>query len=136
LRLLEQEAGPDVRNRAWYYLAQLAFEKGRLQQAAHALAQIDGELPLELAGKQQLLSALVHMQQGDYAGAADVLSPWRGPAGEAVYARYNLGVALIRSSELEAGVELLDRIGRIRADTAEARALRDKANLAIGQALL
>lgn len=136
LRLLEQQASPAVRNHAWYYLAQLAFQKGRLEQAAHALAQIGGALPPELAGKRQLLGALVLMQQGDYAGAAKTLSPWRGPPADAVYGRYNLGIALVRSGELDAGIAQLETIGRMRADTEEAKALRDKANVAIGQALL
>jgi tetratricopeptide (TPR) repeat protein len=135
-RLLAREPEPSVRSRAWYYLAELAFEKGRLEQAAHALAQIGEELPPELEGKRQLLDALVHMEQGDFAGAAERLSPWRGPPEDEVYARYNLGIASIRSGEVERGVELLDRIGRIRTDDEEMRTLRDKANLAAGRALL
>lgn len=136
LRLLEQQAGPAVRNRAWYYLAQLAYQKGRLEQAAHALAQIGDALPPELAGKRQLLGALVQMEQGDYAGAAKTLSPWRGAPADAVYGRYNLGIALVRSGQLDAGIAQLEAIGRMRADSQEAQALRDKANVAIGQALL
>lgn len=135
-RLLAAQAESSVRNRAWYYLARLAFEKGRLDQAAHALAQIDEELPPEMTGKRQLLDALVHMQQGDFAGASKALSPWRGLPEEEPYARYNLGVAMVRSGELEQGVRILDQLGRSNADNDESRALRDKANLAIGQALL
>lgn len=135
-RLLAEQTTPSVRNRAWYFLAQLAFQKGRLDQAAFALEQIDEELPPELTGKRQLLDALVNMEQGDYAGAAKALTPWRGLPDEEGYAHYNLGVALIRSGETERGVEVLERIGRMRADDDEQRALRDKANVAIGQALL
>lgn len=135
-RLLAQQTTPSVRNHAWYYLAQLAFQKGRLDQAAHALTQISEELPPELAGKRQLLSALVHMQQGNYTGAVKTLSPWRGlPEGE-VYGRYNLGIALIRSGEAMRGVEQLQYVVRAKADTEEARALRDKASVATAQALL
>jgi outer membrane protein assembly factor BamD (BamD/ComL family) len=135
-RLLAQQTTPSVRDHAWYYLAQLAFQKGRLDQAAHALARISEELPPELAGKRQLLSALVQMQQGDYAGAVKALSPWRGVPEAEVYGRYNLGIALIRSGETRRGVGQLQHITRVRADTEAARALRDKANVAIGQALL
>lgn len=135
-RLLTQQTTPAVRDHAWYYLAQLAFQKGRLDQAAHALAQIGEELTPELAGKRQLLSALVQMQQGDYAGAVKALAPWRGLPENEVYGRYNLGIALIRSGELTRGVEQLQRVAQAKAPTEEALALRDKANIAIGQALL
>lgn len=135
-RLLEQQATPAVRDHAWYYLAQLAFKKGRLEQAAYALAQISERLPPELAGKRQLLSALVQMQQGDYASAVKALTPWRGLPDEEVYGQYNLGVALVRSGQLRPGIDLLDRIGRMRAADEEAQALRDQANIAIGRALL
>lgn len=135
-RLLAEQAPPDVRDHAWYYLAQLAFQKGRLDQAAHALAQISEKLPPEFAGRRQMLSALVHMQQGDFAGAVAVLDPWRGLPAEEAYGRYNLGVALIRSGQQQAGVEQLRRVSRIRPQDEEARALRDQANVAIARALL
>lgn len=135
-RLLAEQAPPDVRDHAWYYLAQLSFEKGRLDQAAHALAQISEKLPPEFAGKRQMLSALVNMQQGDFAGAVAVLDPWRGLPAEEAYGRYNLGVALVRSGQQAAGVEQLRRVARLRVKDEEARALRDQANVAIARALL
>ncbi|NLO80634.1 MAG: hypothetical protein GX093_10125 [Xanthomonadaceae bacterium] len=135
-RLLRQQAPREVHDHAWYYLAQLAFQKDRLDQAAHALAQIGDRLPPDFAGRRQLLSALVHMRQGDFAGAATMLDPWHGPPEDEPYGRYNLGVALIRSGQLEAGVQQLRRVGRIPAKTEEALALRDQANVAIARALL
>lgn len=135
-RLLAEQAPPDVRDHAWYYLAQLSFEKGRLDQAAHALTQISEKLPPEFAGKRQMLSALVHMQQGDFAGAVAVLNPWRGLPAEEAYGRYNLGVALVRSGQQAAGVEQLRRVARLRVKDEEAHALRDQANVAIARALL
>lgn len=135
-RLLSREPSESVRNRAWYYLAQIAFEKGRLDQAAAALAEMSRDLPPELRGKRQLLEALVLMQQGDFANAAKVLHPWQGLAKDAPFARYNLGIALVRSNQLEAGAKILDELGRARARGEEAGSLRDKANLALARALL
>lgn len=135
-QLLSQDAPREVRNRAWYYLARIAFQKGRLDQASDALARMDAELPPEMRGKQQLLDALVRMQQGDYTGAAAALEPWQGLPEDAPYARYNRGIALVRSDQLDSGAELLGELGRLDDRDGELQALRDKANLALAQALL
>lgn len=135
-RLLTDDVPAQVRDRAWYYLARLAFQRGRLDQAMAALTRMGSDLPPELRGRRQLLGALVLMEQGDYRAAAEALQPWQGLAEDEPYARYNLGIALIRSGHLEDGVATLERLNRNPAATAEAAALRDKANLAIAQALL
>lgn len=136
LHLLEREPAESVRRRAWYYLARIAYQKDRLEQAATALSQMGDALPPELRGKQQLLDALVRMRQGDFSGAAAALEPWQGLPADEPYARYNRGIALVRSDRLDDGAKVLDRLGATRASEAEASALRDKANLAAGQALL
>lgn len=136
LRLLEREPSEAVRQQAWYYLARLAYQKGRLDQAANALAQMGDRLPRELRGKQQLLDALVRMEQGDFAGATAALDPWQGLAKDEPYARYNLGVALVRSDRIDQGSKILADLGELRAEDEEAHALRDKANLARARALL
>jgi len=68
-----------------------------------------------------------------------VLSPFGGtdplanPDGDAtLYARYNLGVALIRGGDAEQGAHWLDDLGRMPAANEEQRRLRDQANLALG----
>ena len=48
------------------------------------------------------------------------------------YARYTLGVALVRLVRPEDAIRQLYQLGRSTADTAELRDLRDKANLALG----
>jgi outer membrane protein assembly factor BamD (BamD/ComL family) len=136
LRLLEREPSEAVRQQAWYYLARLAYEKGRLDQAANALVQMGDRLPPALRGKQQLLNALVRMEQGDFAGAAAALEPWQGLAEDEPYARYNLGVALVRSDRIDEGSAILAELGELRPRNEEARALRDKAHLARARALL
>lgn len=135
-QLLTDDVPGEVRDRAWYYLARLAFQRGRLDQASAALQRMGRNLPPEFRGRQQLLGALVLLQQGDYQSAAKVLQPWEGLAKDEPYARYNLGIALIRSRQLDAGVAELERLGKMKAATPELAALRDKANLAIAQALL
>jgi len=52
------------------------------------------------------------------------------------YARFNLGVALIRSGDVDGGKKLFDEIGRSSMHNEELRALRDQANVALGFAAL
>ena len=52
------------------------------------------------------------------------------------YARFNIGVALVRKDRIDDAARLLDAVGQIETPTEELAALRDKANLALGFAWL
>lgn len=62
--------------------------------------------------------------------ASDQLAVVDADAGR--FARFNLGVALIRSGSTEAGERWLDELGQQAAANEEQRKLRDQANLALG----
>jgi hypothetical protein len=135
-RLIEQGARPDVRDRAWYYLAKIRYQRDMPAQAEEALARIGDHLPPELAEDRALLQANLLMARGAYAEAANSLKSLAGGAKAGVYVRYNLGVALIKSGELDQGSALLDAIGQAPAESEEMLSLRDKANVALGFAAL
>ncbi len=135
-RLLGADTPARTRNRAWYYLARSTYEKGLYQQAIDALAQIDAEPDIDLAGERQLLAALIKMDRQDYRGAEQALTPWQGSPRGQPFADYNRAIALIRSDRREAGIALLEALGKLRSDDPELLALRDKANVAAAFALL
>jgi outer membrane protein assembly factor BamD (BamD/ComL family) len=135
-QLLTRDIEPDTRNRAWYYLARTTYEKGLYEEATAALEQIDEVLDVDLAGERQLLSALVKMANGDDEAAAAALQTWRGSEANRPYADYNRGIALIRSGQRAAGVEVLSAVSRLRTSDRDLQALRDKASMAAGFALL
>src|SRR4051812_32640178 len=110
--LLARGAAPSVRDRAWYFLAKIRYQRGLMAEAAQALGHIEHVLPAPLQGDRQLLQANVLMALGDNAGAGKILAPIGGPKSEDFYARYNLGVALIRSGDVEHGTAFLDELGR------------------------
>ena len=134
--LLAHGAAPSVRDRAWYFLGKIRYQRGLPAQAAQALARIEHRLPDPLEDDRRLLQANVLMAIGDNAGAAAVLAPIAAPKGDDLYARYNLGVALVRQGEVGRGVAILDALGRQALPDEEGRALRDKANVALGFAAL
>src|SRR5262249_14792244 len=125
-------AAPSVRDRAWYYLAKVRWQRGLAAEAEDALKRVEHPLPGQLEEDRQLLQANLLMALGDNAGTAAVLTPMSTGKGATLYARYNLGVALVRMGSVSPGMGVLDEIGRMRAPDEEQRALRDKANVALG----
>lgn len=131
-QLIEAGTEPAVRNRAWFYLAKIRYQRGYLAEAEQALALIGGTLPGDLEDERQVLHALLLMNRQQYQQAAELLSSLRSRSGWAQYGRYNLGVALIKAGETDKGTLLLDELARAPARGEEMLTLRDKANLALG----
>ena len=138
--LIEKGAAPSVRDRAWFYLAKIRYQRGFNADAETALARIEGRLPNALAEERGLLHAQLLMARNDFASAANVLGAMIADTKKASppspFARFNLGVALVKSGDAARGSALLDEIGRAPAENEEQRSLRDRANLALGVAAL
>jgi tetratricopeptide (TPR) repeat protein len=131
-QLIEKGAPPPVRDRAWYYLAKIRYQRGFIDQAEDAMARIENNLPPDLQEERVLLQAQLLMSRGDYAGAVKVLETLAKSSSAGLYARYNLGVAMVRSGDTAGGIALLDELGKGPATSEEFKALRDKANVALG----
>jgi hypothetical protein len=134
--LADRGATPAVRDRAWYYLAKIRYQRGLPQEAQAALDRVGTALPPDLQDDRLLLAANVKLALGDAAGAAKVLGTMAPESPSARYARFNLGVALIREGQLAQGTAALDVLGKAPAYSEEDQSLRDKANLALGFAAL
>ncbi len=134
--LIERGAEPKVRDRAWFFLAKIRYQRGYLPEAEAALAKVGDQLPPELQEDRALLQANLLLARADYAGAATVLGAVGAKAGSARYAKYNLGIALIKAGDSARGSAVLDELGKAPAEDEEFRALRDRANVALGFAAL
>ena len=130
--LLTREVPTGVRNRAWFYLAQVWYARGYLDKAEAALRRIQGKLSPDLEARKTHLFANVLMYQGKFDEAIRVLSAWKGSPGWSAYARFNLGVALVRQKKLADAEPFLSGVGTMYAESAELLALKDRANLALG----
>ena len=149
-RLIERNAPLAVRDRAWFFLARIRHQRSLFAQSQEALDRIEAKLVSSLPGKapallttleedRQLLQAQLMMAREDYAGAAAVLDAIKGSPTAGLYARFNLGVALVRTgdaSNVEKGLALLDGVGLAPGPNEEYRSLRDRANVALGFAAL
>lgn len=135
-RLIDRGATPATRDRAWYFLAKIRYQRGYIAEAQEAMAQIGTALAPELQEERTLLQANLQMARGDYSGAANTLAKVDSKAPSARYLRFNLGVALIKSGQTDRGTAILDALGREPAEDEEYRGLRDRANLALGFAAM
>jgi tetratricopeptide (TPR) repeat protein len=135
-RLLKDQISPAVRNRAWYYLAKVWYQRGYYDKAEATLRKIIGSLPEEMDADRRMLMAQILLREQRYDDAIAELNGWRGPPDWTAYAQFNLGVALVRKGRLQEAVHWLDGVGTMDTDNEELKSLKDKANLALGFALL
>jgi hypothetical protein len=134
--LLNQNASEAVRNKAWFYLGKVWYQRGYLAESERALRQVSDKTDQRINAERYMLLAQVMMRQGRYDDAIAALSNWHGAPDWTAYAQFNLGVALVRKDRLADAIPYLDRVGRIETRSEELLALKDKANLALGFALL
>jgi Tfp pilus assembly protein PilF len=134
--LLTDDVPTGVRNRAWFYLGQVWYARGYLDKAADALRKINGKMSPEFEAQREHLFANVLIHQGKFDEAIRILVAARGSSIWTAYARFNLGVALIRKDQLAQADTFLTTVGTMDATTEEKAALKDRANLALGYAYL
>ncbi len=134
--LIDEKAPPQLRDQIWYSIGKLRYQKGLRDDAIRAFEQIRGSLDKHLYNESQLLLANMLMQKKEYDQAAAILKKLPGGSVDAKFAEYNLGIALFRGGREIEGAEYLAEVGRLESGDPELLALKDKANLALGYALL
>ena len=135
-KLLQDNVQETIKNRAYYYLAKIYFQRGYLDEAASFLQNVRGPVQENIFGELKLLMGQVYLAQGKYDDAISSLSKWKGPKNFRQYADYNLGIAFTKSGNIDKGIEYFEDVGKAKAKTESIRTLRDKANLASGLALI
>ena len=134
--LLGDNIPQGVRNKAWFYLGKIWYERGYFDRSEQALTRIQGELPPQLEAERTHLLVNVLMREQRYDESIALLKNWQGPADWMAYARFNLGVALVRAGRLPEADPILTALGTLPTRSEELLTMRDKANLALGFAYL
>jgi len=134
--LLAGNVKPDIRDRTWFFLAKIWQQRGYLEKSEAALAKISDRLPGAMEAERQMLKAQLQIENGQYDQAIDLLGDWKDKTEWSSYARFNLGVALVRNGQVNSAAQILDDLGRLDPFNEELSAIRDKANLALGYAYL
>jgi tetratricopeptide (TPR) repeat protein len=135
-RMLADNVSTDVRDRTWFFLAKIWYQRGYFDKSEEALNLIEGELPENLQREALLMQAQILIESGRFDRAIALLQDWKGKTEWASYARFNIGVALVRSGRVEEARQVLAELGDLNPFNDELTSLRDKANLALGYALL
>ncbi len=144
-RLLASNVAGAVRDRAWFYLGKIWYQRGYWQEAERALrevgradptARVQRVLSPALRAELHNLLAQVLINQGRYDEAITLLKDPAAPPDWQAYAQFNLGVALVRAGRLPEAAQILDAVGQLNTSDEELLALKDKANVALGYAYL
>ena len=135
-RLLADNVNPEIRDRTWFFLAKIWRQRGYLDKAQRALDNIGDDLPDDVKREATMLQAQLLIDGGEYDRAIALLQDWKGKTEWSRYAQFNLGVALVRSGRMDEASKILEELGDIDPWNEELTSLRDKANLALGYALL
>nr|MDJ0780291.1 hypothetical protein [Gammaproteobacteria bacterium] len=128
------------RQRAWFYLAKVAWQRGEAARAAAALenaslALVDIDKRDDLAQEAAYLRAAIALSRGDRAAAITAQSalpeqsPWR------FYASYNLGAAHAAEGDWSIAAGHFHQLEEAESSS-ELRTLRDRAYTASGYALM
>ncbi|MGO9513355.1 MAG: tetratricopeptide repeat protein [Steroidobacteraceae bacterium] len=134
--LLVGKTSEAVRNKAWFYLGKVWYQRGYLQESERALRKVSDKIQPRISAERYMLLAQLMLRQERYDDAIAALSNWHGAPDWTAYAQFNLGVALVRKGRIPEAIAYLDRVGRMETSSEELLSLRDKANLALGFALL
>jgi tetratricopeptide (TPR) repeat protein len=135
-RLLADNVNPEVRDRTWFFLAKIWLQRGYIDEAQSALSNLSENLPQNLWRESQMLQSQIYINNGEYDKAIALLQQWKGKTEWASYAKFNLGVAMVRAGHVDAAASILDDLGDSNPFNEELTSLRDKANLALGYSLL
>src|SRR5664279_5127645 len=111
--LLKQNTSEAVRNRAWFYLGKVWYQRGYLQESERALRQVSDKIQPRISAERYMLLAQIMLRRGRDDDAIAALSNWHGPPDWTAYAQFNLGVALVRKDRLGDATRYLDQVGRM-----------------------
>ena len=133
--LLADNVDQETRDRTWFFLAKIWLQRGYLDKSQEALSYLSENLPDNLQREAQMLQSQIYINNGQYEHAIALLQNWKGRTEWASYAKFNLGVAMVRSGNVAAAEQILSELGELNPFNDELASLRDKANLALGYAL-
>jgi hypothetical protein len=135
-RLLADNVDLETRDRTWFFLAKIWLQRGYLDKSQEAISYLSEDLPDNLRREAQMLQSQIYIDSGQYERAIALLQNWKGRTEWASYAKFNLGVAMVRSGNVAGAEQILSELGELNPFNEELASLRDKANLALGYALL
>ena len=134
--VLEGNVEQSIRNEAAYRLARIFVQKDDPQNALSTIERIIGKIPEKIRDDEHFLRAQIYMLSGKFEAAIKILEGLQGSKNFEGFSTYNLGIALIQNDQEAKGFAQLDKAGQIKSDDEGTLAIRDKANLLLGNRLI
>lgn len=134
--VLEGKVEQSIRNEAAYRLARIFMQKDDPRNALNTIEKITGKIPEKIRDDELFLRAQIYMLTGKFEEAIKILQGLQGVKSLEGFSTYNLGIALIQNGQELKGFEQLDKAGQINSGDEGALAIKDKANLLLGNRLI
>ncbi|HEY6095427.1 MAG TPA: hypothetical protein VIU93_10795 [Gallionellaceae bacterium] len=134
--VMEGNVDQSIRNEAAYRLARIFVQKDDPRSALRTIDQIKGKVPDAVHDDELFLRAQIYMLTGKFEEAVNILEGMQGTKNFEGFSTYNLGIALIQNGQELKGYAQLDKAGQIQSDDEATLAIRDKANLLLGDRLI
>ncbi|WP_227820324.1 tetratricopeptide repeat protein [Ramlibacter tataouinensis] len=134
--VLEGNVDEAIRNEAAWRLARIFMQKNDATSALAAIEKVQGRIPEKIRNEEKLLRANIYLHVGRFPAAINLLQGIKDQKGFEGFATYNLGIALMQSGQEAAGLGELAKAGLINSGDEATLAIRDKANLLLGNRLI
>ena len=134
--VLEGNVEQSIRNEAAYRLARIFVQKDDPRSALSTIEKITGKIPEKIREDELFLRAQIYMLTGKFEDAIHILQGLQGSKNYEGFATYNLGIALIQDGQELKGFEQLDKAGQINSNDEGILAIKDKANMMLGNRLI
>lgn len=133
--LLTPDVAEKQRNRAWFYLAKLHYQKAEIAASAKALMQIKGDVPADIAEEFNYLATLINIRNQQLDAANLGISQLSVNARYQPYLIYNLAISQLQSGNTPGAIANLSRVMAVTEVRKEAEyaVLADRARHALAQ---
>ncbi len=134
--VLEGNVEQSIRNEAAFRLARIYVQKDDPKNALSTIEKITGKIPEKIREDELFLRAQIYILTGKFDEAVKILQGLQSAKRFEGFSTYNLGIALIQSGQELKGFDELDKAGQVKSDDEGTLAIRDKANLLMGNRLI
>jgi tetratricopeptide (TPR) repeat protein len=133
---LARPEGDANHDRAWFYLAKMAWQRGELERSATAMRNITELDTPALAEELSYLRAQLNIEQGNNARARDYLALLPADSNWLPYHYYNMGARSAAAGDWSGATRYFQTFDQLDIRDEEAKLLRDRAYAASGFASL
>ena len=126
-QLLDANATEEIRNRAWFYLAKLLYNKSDLNNAKKSLEKIKGKMPADLHTDYHYLATLMGKSGEHLIGEENALKYAAKENSNLPYLMFNLAIIQLKDKQLDLAVKNLEKVVGYSGVSEELSVLADRA---------